>query len=296
MDSNSSQTGSQETYANDSDSACENSVFVVSPKADNDPAFPPPDEDSVMEAQDDKGKWRRRSLKLLVAFKVFAVYILIFAILSPVILGYVFHLQVASFFSITLGIYGIFTIAHFGIQAVTAIIFHTIVRKAYNARSEDPEKSMLSPLKTAIVAAVYKEDPPVFKNGLRSLRDMDLTNNRLIVIVCDGNDVDDEPMIEAFIQIFPKHSTVVALDSLVEGRKTLAPFSDDIRYVMIVQPHGGKREAIYSAFVLCTQYKELDAIMTTDSDTILDRMALQELSIELNSDPCVGACVGEVLV
>jgi len=80
------------------------------------------------------------------------------------------------------------------------------------------------------------------------------------------------------------------IDSL-DNRKSIS-YPTDSTAIFVTQPWGGKREAVYTGFVLAMQDKEVEAIMTTDSDTVMDSKALKELSIVLD-DPKTGCAVGE---
>jgi hyaluronan synthase len=60
-----------------------------------------------------------------------------------------------------------------------------------------------------------------------------------------------------------------------------------------MQPHGGKREGLYTGFKVLMNDPEIDVIVTTDSDTILDENSVTELAYQCRKEE-VGAVAGQI--
>ncbi|KAJ7582054.1 hyaluronan synthase 2 [Mycena floridula] len=71
----------------------------------------------------------------------------------------------------------------------------------------------------------------------------------------------------------------------------------DFDAVCFSQPHGHKRTAMFTAFAMALYaYRSKDAVFTTDSDTILEENALEEMWILLNSSGDIGGVTADVKI
>lgn len=67
--------------------------------------------------------------------------------------------------------------------------------------------------------------------------------------------------------------------------------------VCFSQPHGNKRTAMFTAFAMAMYaYRTRDAVFTTDSDTLLEPNALEEMFTLLDSNPNVGGVTADVKI
>ncbi|KAJ7594665.1 hyaluronan synthase 2 [Mycena floridula] len=67
--------------------------------------------------------------------------------------------------------------------------------------------------------------------------------------------------------------------------------------VCFSQPHGHKRTAMFTAFAMAMYvYRSKDAIFTTDSDTLLEPNALEEMFMLLESSPNIGGVTADVKI
>ncbi|CAO1621617.1 unnamed protein product [Parajaminaea phylloscopi] len=64
---------------------------------------------------------------------------------------------------------------------------------------------------------------------------------------------------------------------------------------LYTQPHGDKRTAMFTAFAI-SLYLGAEAVFATDSDTLLEPSALQEMWMLLDSDPNYGAVTADVKI
>lgn len=106
-------------------------------------------------------------------------------------------------------------------------------------------------LKTAIVVPVYNEDQLMFKKMLDSLANQTVKPD-VVYIVEDGSKKENQ------------------VDSIVESWKSSVPFKVVYRYIK----NSGKRVAQSYAF---KEYQDqVDIFITIDSDTVLDKLAIEE--------------------
>ncbi|KAK3812859.1 MAG: nucleotide-diphospho-sugar transferase [Benniella sp.] len=120
----------------------------------------------------------------------------------------------------------------------------------------------------------------------------------------DGNEVQDEYMAEIFLKVFEKQGgTVFRPGFLCMDRAASNKEREDlvrqIAYhpgpVCTMQPHRGKRSAMYTGFAALLQ-QGIDAVVVTDSDTFLDPGVCKELAFALAESPIVGATTGDVRI
>ncbi|KAJ3140367.1 Hyaluronan synthase 3 [Physocladia obscura] len=231
-------------------------------------------------------------LSIINALRAFWTAIIILAILSPAIVGYFLHWEVFAKGVYALGTYGIFTMVHYSVQIFCVILHKIRLSKAAKIKARNPD---VTPPVTAISNAVYREDPALFEQCMRSIRDMKRQNNKYIIVVADGQRPEEEYLLDIFLNVFPENSIIMRLDSLENRRALRIPlnnFGKPYSAIFVTQPWGGKREAMYTAMALVINDPDVKAMLTTDSDTVFDRNALNALSYELRN-PLVGAVAGE---
>ncbi|KAI8363354.1 nucleotide-diphospho-sugar transferase [Mortierella sp. GBAus27b] len=157
---------------------------------------------------------------------------------------------------------------------------------------------------TGILAVGYREDPVLLEGCLKSLRAMRYQRNQRILLVVDGNEAQDEYMAEIFMKVFEKQgATIIRPNFLCMDRAPSSKEREDlvrqIAYhpgpVCVMQPHRGKRSAMYTGFAALLQ-QGLDAVVVTDSDTYLDPAVCKELAFALAESPIVGAATGDVRI
>ena len=89
--------------------------------------------------------------------------------------------------------------------------------------------------------------------------------------------------------------TTMRLETLQDRNALMVPTdSEGVPYeaLFVMQPWGGKREAMYTAMCLIGNDPKVEALLTTDSDTIFDSESLRNLLFELRR-PEVGCVAGE---
>ncbi|CAM9768150.1 unnamed protein product [Sphacelaria rigidula] len=198
--------------------------------------------------------------------------------------------------------YGCLSIGYYFLTMCFAILNRRYVESLRRTDAEDTENAWTPPVAVNVVG--YREDPEYFKRCLLSADRLVYSNIRAIVVAIDGNDKDDEEMAEIAMRIFP---TAIRIDcrsdpfednyeSFLRLVPKVVPFPFQHRIVFVVsQPHKGKREALYSAFKVA-QKMDAEYFFNTDSDTIVDPMAVAEMVLMTKGRPDVGAVAGELTI
>ncbi|KAI9207948.1 nucleotide-diphospho-sugar transferase [Polychytrium aggregatum] len=242
---------------------------------------------------------KKRDPRFLVVVKILFTFLGALCLVCPVIVGYIFHFNLIStqqgFF---FGLYGVFVICHYFIQACFATANRLTVNR--KVRNRDPNWRGLA---TGVLVVGYREDPELYRQCLESCKALQYNNLRRVMMVVDGDEQEDEYMGTIFQEVFGPEATVIAPGfNLVE----VGPDSREAKWlynelaqargpICILQKHGGKRHAMYCGFHVFLNCIPTDAIMVTDSDTYLDCNAVKELAFMLN-DPKVGAATGDVRI
>lgn len=87
-----------------------------------------------------------------------------------------------------------------------------------------------------------------------------------------------------------------AVDLVLQWKEDLH-LTDDLDAICFTQPHGHKRTAMFTGFCMAMQVFHItDGIFTTDSDTLVEKHALDELLCLLRSDDTLGGVTGEVKI
>ncbi|KAF8985526.1 Hyaluronan synthase 3 [Entomortierella lignicola] len=189
------------------------------------------------------------------------------------------------------------------IDFLAVITFSTLNRRSVTRRvmKRDPHWVGLT---TGILAVGYREDPDLLEGCLKSLRAMRYQRNQRIMLVVDGNEQQDEYMAEIFMKIFEKQgAAILRPDFLCMDReasnKEREEFVRQAAYhpgpICIMQPHHGKRSAMYTGFVIMLQ-QGIESVVVTDSDTYLDPAVCKELAFALAESSIIGAATGDVRI
>lgn len=220
------------------------------------------------------------------------IIVLLLVLIAPVFLGYIVRWTNPQLFeNLVISIYGIYSITNFIIQVITANINNHRIRKDVETREPNWQD-----LKVGILVVGYREDPFMFKKCLESIRNSTYSNIARRICVIDGNDYEDTYLADIYSELY--QATVVKLDKTLsdyEDPSTIdyAPFGNVSEDICVMQPHKGKREALYTGFKIFMNDPTIDAIITTDSDTILDQEAVLEMLYQLRHED-VGAVAGQI--
>ncbi|KAG0019174.1 hyaluronan synthase, partial [Podila clonocystis] len=194
-------------------------------------------------------------------------------LLPYIILKACFHVQVSAGAWQTSVTYGMLMAVDF----MAVISFSALNRRRINTRVKKRDPHWVG-LSTGILAVGYREDPILLEGCLKSLRAMRYQRNQRVMLVVDGNEAQDEYMGQIFLKVFEKQGgTIIRADFLSMDRERTDKDREElvrqIAYhpgpVCVMQPHRGKRSAMYTGFAALLQ-QGIESVVVTDSDTYLD--------------------------
>jgi hyaluronan synthase len=221
------------------------------------------------------------------------MFLMSLVLLAPAFIGYIMKLKIKLYIDFALSVYGINSIVFLIIQIICAI---KNSKKINEMRESRPVNWDI--LGVGLVIVGYREEKILLKKCLESIKNSKYTNIKRIIFIIDGNDIDDLYMADIYKEVFPENQ-VINVDFLVGENVKENKYIDYEIFgkddICILQPHGGKREGLYTGFKLFLNDPSIDVIITTDSDTIVDEMAITELTYASNKAN-VGAVAGQILV
>ncbi|KAF9582750.1 Hyaluronan synthase 3 [Lunasporangiospora selenospora] len=210
-----------------------------------------------------------------------------------------FHVQVSAGAWQTSVTYGMLMAVDF----MAVISFSALNRRRVNQRVKKRDPHWVG-MSTGILAVGYREDPVLLEGCLKSLRAIRYQRNQRVLLVVDGNEPQDEYMAQIFLRVFEKQGPAVFRPDFLcmdraasdRGREDLVR---QIAYhpgpVCVMQPHRGKRSAMYTGFAALLQ-QGIESVVVTDSDTYLDPHVCRELVFALAESPIIGAATGDVRI
>lgn len=211
------------------------------------------------------------------------------AFLALAFLGTVLHWSFPQVASWSLSVYGVLVLFHLCMQMTFASL-NRVRMQRMPLMEGDPS--------VGIQVVGYREDPEFFRKCLRSVVDLRYPNIRKVLVVSDGNKEEDMYLEEIFRE--EMGGDVVWLNaplselSVYERLQVVKDIKTRGKYVMVFQPNGGKREAMYTAFQSLL-HEEVEYVLPTDSDTILDPDAVVHLLAPMEN-PRIGAVTGDVKI
>ncbi|KAF9284997.1 Hyaluronan synthase 3 [Mortierella alpina] len=220
-------------------------------------------------------------------------------LLPYIILKACFHVRVSAGAWQTSVTYGMLMAVDF----MAVISFSALNRRRVNTRVKGRDPHWVG-LSTGVLAVGYREDPILLEGCLKSLRAIRYQRNQKILLVVDGNEAQDEYMAQIFMKVFGAHGAAIfrpnflCMDRDAQDRER-QDLVRQIAYhpgpVCVMQPHQGKRSAMYTGFAALLQ-QGIESVVVTDSDTFLDPHVCRELAFSLAESPIVGAATGDVRI
>lgn len=194
-------------------------------------------------------------------------------LLPYIVLKACFHIQVSAGAWQTSVTYGMLMALDF----MAVISFSALNRRKVNNRVKKRDPHWVG-VSTGILAVGYREDPVLLEGCLKSLKAVRYQRNQRVMLVVDGNEAQDEYMAQIFIKVFgDQGAAIFRPDFLSMDRQANDKDRQDlvrqIAYhpgpVCVMQPHRGKRSAMYTGFAVLLQ-QGIESVVVTDSDTYLD--------------------------
>ncbi|KAI9203268.1 nucleotide-diphospho-sugar transferase [Polychytrium aggregatum] len=245
----------------------------------------------------DRQKTRKTEVWTIV--KVTWTVLLCLALITPLIVSYALRIAIIPSRYVTLGLYGILVLVHYTAQLIFATLNRRWVRRLVEKRPSD-----WVGVSTGLLIVGYREDPELFRQCLRSVRELNYENLREIIVVVDGDNEDDRYMGQIFQEVFVHDDATLlypgfAIADVDQNDPRIQELYADAQKakgpICILQSHGGKRHAMYTGFQILMNALPVDSVVVTDSDTVLDPESVRELAFMLE-DPKVGAATGDVQI
>ncbi|CAN9187821.1 unnamed protein product [Alternaria alternata] len=182
-----------------------------------------------------------------------------------------------------------------------------------------------SKLEFGCIAAIvgYREDPVIFTKALESYTDAE--GCQFVLTCIDGNEAEDQVMVDVFRKVYPSSSAVIDLPIplvdialqtecdaetwrqdiiLIEkcialAKQTLLDHkihltgSDAITHLCVTQPHMHKKGIMFTSFIVCFALSELldiEYVWTSDSDSMVYKDTIMRTIQTIHGDDkCAGA-------
>jgi hyaluronan synthase len=235
-------------------------------------------------------------------FNILLRIFLALALIVPIIVMY-------NYTTYGLSVYGIYLFLYLCIQGTFSIINEhyewskwLLVKKKRNINVDINNIGLYN-----ILVVGYREDPKYYTRCLESLKNIISIHLNKIYIIIDGNDQEDEYMIEIFKKVFTNtryKTTCIRLDQCENSDDMLIKryFQQilDNNIICIAQKHGGKRRSMSTGFQFSLlensiYNKNIEAIFCTDSDTIIEETCTDEM-FSYFSDQNIGAICGNLSI
>jgi hyaluronan synthase len=224
-------------------------------------------------------------------YKIFVTLLPALAVTSIVLFLYLESVTALHVFAWYLTSYGILTLFNYTLQFALAMMNRQWVESL-------PPSNESSSVSVHVVG--YKEDADYFRKCLESANNLNYRSLNRIIIVIDGKDMADTYMSEIARSVFGNACACITLPELLQAgnpennnrllEKYIVPCAQK-QALCIMQPHGGKRCALYTATKI-SSFMGYEYFFNTDSDTILPPGILQPMVDCMVYDRGIGAVAG----
>lgn len=188
-------------------------------------------------------------------------------------------------------LYSCFLVLYFSIQIVSALL-----NRGATVRFPASNKPV------TILVAGYRENPEYWRKCLVSIRNQDYPYLRGVIISIDGDEEQDQYMKDIANEVFYPEAPSATLQQLQSHDdfheiSMVEPLSSRREISILLNPHGGKREAIwYGMRHLRNSGDPATFTMFMDSDTVLNRDATRHLVNCIDSSEKNGCATGSLLI
>lgn len=242
----------------------------------------------------------------MISCRTFIRLLLVLLLIGTLVTFAVLALTVSITSNTALSLYGVFILSYLVLEGSFAILNR---RKVNHIRSGNLKTEFTDKQQHVVNCIIpgYNEDPDYYKACLTSYKQIVETEDIRIkhaIFLIDGLDSDNQNyMKEIFKDVFQEDGQLFVLDKTLrqlrpgEGHAPImdmeAPIIMNKKYVCIMQPHAGKRDALYTGFILSINDTEVTAVVTSDSDSVMDKDSVIELT-KMLLDKRVGSATGYV--
>lgn len=221
---------------------------------------------------------------------ILIISMLVGLLVVPIVLQYILNWDLAF-----ISVYGIYMLVYLIIEFIFALINNKYGNRYTNI------VSLNNLARCNLIVVGYREREDYYKMCLESIKMIERSKLNKIYIIVDGNESEDEYMINMVKKMFENEYIYINLVDLSD--ESIISIMDRImnkRIVLISKAHSGKRDSMYIGFKLSILEKNmynnnLEAIFCTDSDTVLKEDSINEMIKNMNNE-MVGGVVGNLSI
>ena len=221
---------------------------------------------------------------------ILLILVLVGLLVVPVILQYILNWDLAF-----ISVYGIYMLVYLIIEFIFALINNKYGNRYTNI------VSLNNLVGCNLMMVGYREREDYYKMCLESIKMIERSKLNKIYIIIDGNESEDEYMIEMVKHVFVNeyiHINLVDLSD--ESIISIMGRIMNKRIILISKVHSGKRDCMYIGFKLSILEKNmynnnLEVIFCTDSDTVLKEDIINEMIKNMKNE-IVGGVVGNLSI
>jgi hyaluronan synthase len=233
------------------------------------------------------------------------ICIVIIALILPILLQYTLHWKIMNDkeHNYSFSVYAVYLIVYLFIQFVFAYLnnkgYQIIKTKSTSESERESERKLVN-----IIVVGYKENPEYYKNCLESIKKSYYKSEKInkIIVVIDGNDEDDQYMIDIFNNIFTE-SYVISLEDFDKNNfiRNHLSFFEKNKSICISQNHDGKRTGMFTAFSISLLEKKMynkniEYVFCTDSDTIIYPECIENMITCFQKNKNIGSICGNLSI
>lgn len=230
--------------------------------------------------------------------QVFLSILLVTILIVPIVLQYVFKWPLTI-----ISVYGIYLLIYTTIQFILAFINNKYGNKYTKI------VAVKNGMCCNLLVVGWREMEEYYKMCLESIKTMSMESNiglNRVYIIIDGNQMEDQYMVEIAKKIFVnEYLHIIIENEMVNSMldEKILTYMDKIinkRVIIVSQPHGGKRIAMYTGLKMSilerNLYNEnLETVFCTDSDTVIKTNSIKEMLGKFNND-LVGGVTGNLSI
>jgi len=212
-------------------------------------------------------------------------------VIAPIVLSFSFGLDINPLTEISVGIYGILSISHYILQLIFALLNRSKSNKVFK---QDRKETSIG-----VQVVGWREKPDYFYQCLESVKKCVDAGIKKRIVVVDGNEEEDRYMGAIFKKIFPTGKVIMVEETLYEmnllDKRNLVRRVQKHPEVCILQPHKGKRHAMYTGMYLI-EHLGYNYTTLIDSDTMLKNDAITIMAKVLDNNKKIAAVTGNMQI
>lgn len=219
---------------------------------------------------------------------IILLVVLIGVLVVPIVLQYIYRWDL-----LVLSVYGVYMLVYL----ITEFILAFVNNKFGNRYTK--VISLNNKMLCNVIVVGWRENEKYFKMCLESIKGVNRGKVNKIYIIIDGDDQDDQYMIEIAKSVFNGEYLYKSLKGTDDIVAIMGEIIDK-RVVIISKDHSGKRDSMYIGLKLSILEKnmyneDLETVFCTDSDTVISETSIDKLISKFNNE-IIGGVVGNLSI